>query len=370
MTYTTQDYSATRVTPKHELSLPLSKVGMDAKYPLPAIAEGKVYLVNVGKSISVLDDHDLSIQISNEILEPIKGVTVMSESIFIENDDGKAYLLDSESLEVKRELPNGICFDKSSTCIDGIFYALRKKGDGILAPTVLAALSCEDSQVLWEFDSQGNMFGFAVSNNHIICADFEGSLYCLAASTGKVIWDKSVADLGVLTTEELESSGGLMLSDYPRIHDGTVSIAYIFNYVIGLDVHSGDLKWKHKFEDGVPYTTVTESGLLYVYMPHNRSHGSMIRIICSNSGSVQKEIQVKNNADHTECHHGIMYTDVTDSHFWTQSYQGLTAINFQTGHIDWEYELKDPATDNPFFVSNGRLYVATRNELSVFQSKV
>ena len=342
---------------------------MNAKHPLPAVIDDKVYLIAVMEGITALDGKDLSLQLKSEKYKPVKGISVTPEAIFIENEDGKSYLLDKETLEEKKELLDGICFTKSSTCINGVCYTLRKMGEGVIAPTVLAALSCDDWQVLWEFKPRKSILGFAVTTDQLVLVDHRGSIYCLDPLSGSVLWDKTVDELGVLSADELEHAGGLKLSDHPHIHNDTVSIAYLYNYVIGLELRSGDLKWKRKYDDVIPYTTVTDSGLVYVYTPHNQSQCSTISVICSNTGSIKSEIQVKNDANPDERFDGMAFTDVTESHFWTLSYQGtISAINLESGVIDWEYEIKDHVTHNPFFISNNRLYVSTKSELSLFES--
>lgn len=373
MSYETLDYNVTRLTPSNRLKIPLKKLGMDKKHPIPSASENSLYLVTVGASVARYD-HDKkgfeSAVTSNAALAPIIGVNHTQHGVFVEDNSGSSYILDRETLQIIRKLPGGVCFSKDSGVFQELYFVHRKKGEGVLAPVVLAALNCVDWEIAWEFESKGSVAGFAVESGKLVQADMEGTLYCVDTVNGNLIWEQSVESLGVLSTEELLTRGGLMLTDTPRICGNTIILAYMYSYLIGVDLHTGELKWKFKFDSDIRYTTVTEDGVIHIYSPASNPYAAQMYTLTGEFGEIKSKLDIIVPEELKQRFNMVTFTDVTDTHFWCLSVGGLlSAVNLTSGEIDWHYDIDDDVTHNPFFISNNKLFAATRNKLSIFESE-
>lgn len=139
--------------------------------------------------------------------------------------------------------------------------------------------------------------------------------------------------------------------------------------MVGIDLHTGKLKWRRKFiAEDLAYTTVSDDGRQYYLVHTSGSKETVLYEIDCMTGESINELQVELDDKTKKKFSSSVYSDVTDTHFWGVTSLGLLyAINLATGAMDWRYELKGALTGSPFFICNNRLYIVTHTEQFIFE---
>lgn len=368
MAYITENYAPDRLTPLHSLKLPLSKIGMEEMLTVPSIAEGMVYFVQPAKSIRCYSEENFVEVHRSSNLSPIKGINFTSFGLMTDLADGTSCIADAETLNENTKLAAGVEFNKTNVWTHSGLLVNRYEGEELM----LSLLDNRTGAVLWDFSPHEFMSGFAVISDRVIITDSIGGIYCIKLETGDVFWKHDVQSIGVLTRTELQSDllGLLSVRDNPHLFGNTIALAYLYDYLIGIDLLNGKLKWKHKFDTNTSYITVTVDGLLYFFSRRTNIQGPVIHVIDTESGDYVNRTALSLDLEFDEQISKCVYTDVTDTHFWCFSGDGvLLAINLESGALDWSVDLGKRASHNPIFISNNRLYIATADELIVMEGE-
>lgn len=366
MAYLTENYMADRLTPLHNLKLPLSKIGMDEMLTVPSIADGRVYFVQPAKHVRCVSEENFVEQNRSSGLNPIKGINYSPFGLMTDLVGGASCLVDSDTLEEKVELASGVEFDKTNAWTPSGLLVNRYESEKLL----LSLLNSRNGAVQWDFSPREVMSGYAVISDRVVILDSVGGVYCINLDTGDILWEHDVQSIGVLTDTELKTDylGMLSVSDNPHVIGNTITFGYLYDYLIGIDLSNGKLKWKHKVDTNTSYTTVTAEGVLYYFSPRTNVDDPVIHVINSESGEYANRMVLSLGLELNEKISKCVYTDVTTTHFWCFCGDGfLAAINLETGTLDWSTDLEKRASHNPILISNNRLYIATADELVVME---
>lgn len=368
MEYLTEDYSSNRTTPNHSLTLPLKRVGIEKYYPPPTIGLNRIFYINVNESLLVFSERSFELISTSIDIAPIVGATFTETGVITELDDKSLCVIDNETLAIKTHLAEGSVFTSKMLITDIGFLVFRQEGEGWSAPLSLSLISKSCDKCYWSFFPEHPISGFALENDQVVITDSMGGIYALDLLTGNIRWQQDVYSLKALTELELNFEGlrSLWVRDNPHIYHDTICFGYLFDYLIGVDLHTGTLKWKYKVDTSIRHTSVTANG--HQYYVSSNSRGTKLAILDCRTGTLIREVSLTLPSTIKDKFTSSAYSDVTTTHFWGVSGKGLLfAINLETGNIDWSYDLEGNITENPFFICNNRLYITTFTEQFIFE---
>lgn len=361
--YQTEDYDASRLTPDHELNIPLTKLDFGKKIPIPSISSNHLYAIEARKRVNCLDVNSLDYITVNDGLSPIKGITDTEFGLFTMQDDNRAYLLDKATLHVTHELPNFIEYSTKTVSTSKGLLVIKRNDDRRYWIALLDA-----NRVKWEVPIFHVISSFAVSNSKVTVTDTKGGILCVNLVDGEVIWNKTLNSIGVLTESEISSLGRYSLTDNPHIFRNKIVMRYISDYLIGVCLDSGNVDWKVKINSSMNYTSVSNDGVLYSFKKGRAEEESEIIIIDSSNGEITRKVSIMSDKSTKSKIVGTIYSDVTSTHFWGLTKDGfLYAINLTNATLDWSYDLGSIPGRNPFFICSNRLFVQTVSEFFIFE---
>jgi len=374
MNYLTQNYNPQRITPKHSLRFPLSVSKINEKLTQPVICEGYVYMSKARFNIHAKDESLFQLHNENNEYSFIKGIFGANSNSFLsEATGGKVVELSCDNLQVLNEFDLGVTHTAKTLSIDDFYILMCRKNRSRNFPLQVARKNFKDNFLLWQFKPENVLSTFSVTEDEkfLVVGDTSGCIYLLDIDTGNVLWQQDVQSLGALTLDELNHRElpSLSLHDNLHISKDTISLGYLFHYIVGIDLYTGKLKWKRRFETGVPNTVVSEDGRQY-YLSSTSLQTKLFVMDCYTGESITEftidvsDEVIKNKIATSR------YSDVTTTHYWGVSAKGLLyAINLDTGIMDWHYDLDSALVHNPFFICNNRLYITTSAGQFIFEGQ-
>ena len=374
MNYLTQDYNPQRITPQHGLCFPLTVSSTNEKFTQAIICNANVYKLKPRVNIHSEDESTFFLRNENTDNSYIKGIFgANSYSLLSETTEGKVVELACDDLKMVGEFDLGVIHTANTISIDGFYILMCRKERSRSFPLQVARKNFKDDSLLWEFKPENVLSTFSVTEDKkfVVVGDSSGCIYLLDIDTGRVLWKQDVKSLGALTLAELNHRElpSLSLHDNLHIYKDTISLGYLFNYMVGIYLHTGELKWKKKIDYGVAYTTVDSNGRQYYLASH--SQATTLYVIDCETGESIKEFSIDLSDDEIKSKFSSsVYSDVTTTHFWGVSQAGLLyAINLETGGMDWHYDLDSALVHNPFFICNNRLYITTSTGQFIFEGQ-
>lgn len=374
MDYLTQNFTPERILPIRKLAFPLVVHSNNEVLTQPVICGGNIYREKAGVCINVYEERDLTLKDSNDKKSVVKGVFGLNEkSMLSETKEGKVCEFLSSDLSLLGEFDLGVIHTARTVSCKQFYILMCRENRSRSFPLKVGRKNVNDDTLLWSFAPNKSLSSFSVAEDKslVIVTDSSGGIYALDIGTGEVQWQKDVQSLGALTLAELNNSslGNLSVFDNPHIYNDTIAMGYLFEYMVGIDLHSGELKWKRKFETEVSYTTVDIEGRQH-YLSSN-SRASTLFIVDSETGESIREFTLDLKTEEIKRKFtSSVYSDVTTTHFWGVSGKGLLyAINLESGEIDWHYDLEGSLSHNPFFICNNRLYISTLTEQFIFEGQ-
>jgi outer membrane protein assembly factor BamB len=374
MNYLTQNYNPQRITPKHSLRFPLSVSKIDGKFTQPVICDGLIFMSKAKVNVHAKDESLFQLHNENNEYPYVKGIFGGNSNSFLsEVTEGKIIELSCDNLQVLNEFDLGVTHSAKTISIGDFYILMYRKNRSRSFPLQVARKNFKDNSLLWQFQPENVISTFSVTedNNFVVVADSKGTIYLLDINTGKVVWQQDVQSLGALTLAELNHRElpSLSLHDNLHIYKDTISLGYLFNYMVGIDLHTGELKWKKRIDYGVAYTTVDANGRQYYLASHSQA-STLYIVNCKTGESIKEFIIDLSDEEIKNKFSSSVYSDVTTTHFFGVSQTGLLyAINLETGVMDWHYDLDSALVHNPFFICNNRLYITTTAGQFIFEGQ-
>lgn len=388
MDYVTEQFNEQRLVPSRALKLPLCVVQQNAdRHTPPELKNGVLYKIKVGDNLKAYREDDFSLLGKNASKSfIIGGFGYTNDTLLIENEAGESNIckIKQNTLEVVEEFDLGI-IHSLYTFVGKHFYIVAcQEKRSWLGNIKLARKNFNENKLAWQFKPADVIKAFSVTEDEdiVIVTDHSGGISALDIETGQVLWQKDVDTIGVLTEEEIEiknQRGTGKITDNPHIYKDVLVMGYLYNYIIGLDIVTGEVKWKRKFDDSnVGRLTVNDKGVIYFLDAWQKQSPAILYTIDCLTGESIKELTVdreeitlnRGGEDFIDQFDSATYSDVTRAHFWGVTSPGLLyAINLETGQIDWHYDLGNGLPHVPMFICNNRLYVQTLTEQFIFEGQ-
>ena len=244
----------------------------------------------------------------------------------------------------------------------------------------ILALDALTGTKIWSFPTTGRVVSSpAVVDGMVYVGSFEGNLYALNASTGSKIWDYTIMDTGH-GTEVLSS---------PAVVDGVVYFGALDDNVYALKASTGEKIWNHTVRLGVTSAPAVSEGVVYVssdtYYLYALSAASgeemwhftvsdLVQRLKGYSPTVASGVVYVRSSDFGELYAldastgdlkwvspGYINTRGSAAIVGDVVYSGTGAVNDSTGEEMWHFPTDADKVYASPAVSNGVLYVATRD---------
>lgn len=379
MDYVTEQFNAQRVPPSRKLRLPLNAVQQNTdRLTPPKIKNGIIYKIKPRVSVNAYQEDNLSLTKTNEKKPFIIGVFGFTDNeMLVETKEKAVEKVNLRSLDIVGELDLGIIQSSQAFFCKNFFIVEYQDERTYGEPIKLGRKNINENKLAWGFEPVHTIKSFSVTDDErkVIVGDYRGGISTLDIETGKVLWQKDVDTIKVLTEKEIEEKnkyGAGKISDNLHIYKDIIVMGYLFNYIIGLDVATGSVKWKRKFDDSnVGKLAADDKGRVYFLDAwHKRNPAILYTVDCLTGESIKELMLDHDEVSVNENFSSATYSDVTSTHFWGVTSPGfLYAINLETGKIDWTYNLGNGLPHVPMFICNNRLYVQTLTEQFIFEGQ-
>ncbi len=373
MDYLTENFTASRLAPKRNLRLPVTiSYQSKEKFTPPKICGGALYKVKPGISVNAYCESDLTLRCLNDSEKFVKGVFgIGSEGVLIESKAGRIFRLSVPDLRMQEEFDLGILHSCRAVYLDGFHIVMFREERSRSYPLKVGRKSLGESKFDWCFAPDKSLSSFSVSDDKklVVVTDSSGGVAALDIESGAELWKRSLEELGVLTQSELSQGTEISaVRDNPHLFGSTIILGFMSRYLIGIDINTGDLKWKRMTNSSISYTTVDTQGRQYFLAAYDGPPTLMI--VDGETGDCINELELDLQPEVKEKFTSSVYSDVTVTHFWGVSGKGLLyAINLETGEMDWYYDLQGNVSQNPFIICNNRLYISTLTEQFIFEGQ-
>ena len=271
--------------------------------------------------------------------------------ILISNSDNNCELING--------MPRGLAI--KGYCENSMYFSVRRTE--FCSGQSLVSYCKNDLSLKWYFSIEKG----EVANDIVICREniyilfYRGKFLCLDKYDGHVSWE--------LDLSHEKKICGLKNIDYDFldrlfINNDIAVVCTHPGYFIGINLQRRDIKWVTELYATVKFIGQWDGGIVAIV------DWQRLAIVDSLTGEVKKDIAIQGDIMKRILGETFNVTklDITDTHLWaawgtefTSGPKGIiTAINLETGVIDW-YEEFDHIVPQfgQFFICNNRLYFST-----------
>jgi len=230
----------------------------------PAVFDGTVYVASGDGALHAIDateglsvDQDAWPVSVGSSLESAPAVATAAQSgrseptVFVGNESGQVTAVDAETgvTSWTRSIENAARVPTAPAVLDGTVY-VGSQGVGGPQSGYLHALDAESGGEIWEFDTNGPVFGSpAVAGETVYVGSRSGLLFGVGTANG---------------TEQWSYDAGQQIQSAPAVADGTVYVGSLSSAVIGVDATSGDEDWTFETNQQVISNPAIADGALFV----------------------------------------------------------------------------------------------------------
>jgi len=200
----------------------------------------------------------------------------------------------------------------------------------------LSCLSRKDLSISWKYlQTYHGELWFAVTDDFVFLLTGNGELTKLSMSSGKELWKKSRSELVQDVFNGEPTKGGCV--DEPIIYRDTIVFFFQRGQMVGLSIKDGALRWKTTIERVNRYSG-TPDGKIHVV---GKDRQWALYRLCAETGAIENEQIITGDAMERlkASGYSVNHQVVTSTHVlvaWVDIGKSMvTAINIETGHMDW-----------------------------------
>ncbi|MFD2375737.1 outer membrane protein assembly factor BamB family protein [Haloarchaeobius iranensis] len=218
----------------------------------PAIRNGSVYVADINGtvySVSKSGDEEWQTNISGDV--GFSAVSLASDDVFIQTDDGALHCLDASNGEQRWSTPahgRPAQSNLAPAVLDSAVYVSQDQ---------LRAYDTSDGSQIWESSlAERVRTAPSVDNSHVYAGSKDGTLFAVDRRTGETRWSYS--------------TGGELRSSTPVLADESVYAGNLAGKLFSINASDGTENWSLTTETWITSATSVAGETLYVYSGSSR----------------------------------------------------------------------------------------------------
>ncbi len=315
----------------------------------PVVANGVMYF---GISYTGLSDDSFAIYALNADTgafiwksgtEPIFGSPAVANGVVYAIDTEYLYALDASTGAIIWQYGMSGGQYSSPTVVNGVVYVAG-------FDTNVYALNATTGKLIWEYPTGGPLYiSPVVANGVLYVSSSSGTVYGLNAGTGALIWQKQFgASIG--PSRSLAGSRGGQAVANGVLYVGIQRKTNVYD-LYALDASTGTIVWRKTVDSLSMETPAVANGVVYIVS------GDVVYALNATTGAVVWQVQGYGSSPVVA--NGVVYIGAWMPTGNEAGYGTITALNASTGESLWVYQTESGAGYGSFptpAVVNGMIY--------------